>query len=119
LSNLENKINNFSPLDKLIILFYNIVMNRPLEYPKEDYESPLDYFFRMLLEEKLNFIDLLERYAFYLEKQEKRNRKLITESAFLLYMYHKPKTHQGTKKQLKDRTVKAINEANIFDDEVR
>ena len=81
---------------------------------KPDKETPLDYFLRMLMEEKIKFSDLLSIYVRYLEHNKKENRSQIVESAFLLSMYKNPKLNQGTKKQLEDRTTKAIENADVF-----
>lgn len=78
-------------------------------------EKPLDYFLRMLIEGKVNFSDLFRVYVGYLENKDKQSRNQIVEAGVLLTMHNEPKLNQGTKKQLKDRTIKAIKHANIWD----
>jgi hypothetical protein len=78
-------------------------------------EKPLDYFLRLLISGEIRFLDLVRVYIVYLENERKENREQIVESATLLVMHDKPSFNQGTKKQLKDRTKKAIVNAKIFE----
>lgn len=77
-------------------------------------EKPLEYFYRMLVEKKIKFSELVMVYTTYLEQETKENRKQIVESAFLLSMHNNPRLNMGTKEQLKNRTIKAIEKADIF-----
>jgi hypothetical protein len=77
-------------------------------------EKPLDYFLRMLIEEKLYFVDLIRIYVAYLEEKNQENRKDITESSLIIAMYKNPKLNQGTKKQLEERATKLIEKIGIF-----
>lgn len=89
------------------------VKQKPLTMPKTE-ETPLEYFLRMLEEEKMAFSDLLAIYVGYLEGKNSRQRKDIAEAAFLLSMWENPKLNQGTHKQLTDRTAALIDKSGVF-----
>ena len=78
-------------------------------------ETIPQYFFRMLTEGKVDFFELVHAYVTYLERGKKKDRTQISESGFLLEVYLHPKTWQGTKKSLEEKTKKLIDDADIFD----
>ncbi len=77
-------------------------------------ESVQEYFYRMLIEEKVNFAELISQYVRYIEKEKEENRRDIVEANTLLAGVKETTLWAGSKKSYQARVKKFLEKFKLY-----
>ncbi len=78
-------------------------------------EKPLEYFFRMLIENKLSFKELSEVYVYYLETKNKEKQVIIGNLAIPLIQYWQGNIPIGQENFIRAKTAYNLLKSKKFE----
>ena len=77
-------------------------------------KDSLKEFYKLLIENKIDFLDLAIIYVKYLKEREQDYREQLVEMILIASMYRDQKLNSSSKKSLEDRYKKAVIKSGVF-----